>query len=124
MCSERILAKEGSKASMVKDLEYPEPGEHLAPPDLLGEGGPAAAPRPPLAARRVGFRRRSQEMPAVRVGRACANDPCRRTSEDLRPIALSAESAPAEPRNDASAEHSAPISPSDAVPDDAPLSER
>ena len=110
---------------MVKHLEHPEPGEHTEPYHTLGEGQhtPIPSGEPPAS---VELRRWSREMPVVRLSpspHAPIADPCRRTSDDLYAVHLPEGSNAAEPRNDVSAEHDAPETPSDAVPDDAPLND-
>ena len=111
---------------MVKYLEYPEPGEQPEPLDFFGEERHVPLPEgTPSSVHTQDVRRRQQEFAPVKLHAAHNpkrnDDPCRRTSDDLYAVHLPEGSDAAEPRNDTTAEHTAPETPSDAVPDDAPL---
>ena len=111
---------------MVKYLDHPEPGEHSEPRNIQGEGRHSPVPEgTPTPVRPKDLRRWQQTFAPVHLDapkrRTLNGDARRRTSDDLYAVRLSGNSEAAEPRSDASAEHCAPETPSDAVPDDAPL---
>ena len=111
---------------MVKYVDRPEPGEFSEPRDIAAEGRHSPVPESiPPRIRPRDRRRWQQTFAPVRGGstrRFLPNgDARRRTSDDLYAVRLSEESNAAEPRSDTSAPHFAPETPSDAVPDDAPL---
>ena len=115
---------------MVKYLDHPEPGEHTEPSDIQGRGhhfsGPEGTPTR-VSPEGKELRRWPHVSASVRLNalnRSAAGDVRRRAGADIYPARLSEETNAVEPRNDISAAHCAPEAPADAVPDDAPLTER